>query len=315
MRLPGAFHAYTVFSPLILSRLHNKTRSHAFHLLCHICMDSRVLSNPDILHAVQDALEAIVCQFPDSQKLVSGVGSPSTQDSTTALINSQLSDVVPQLLQRVTHPILQKCLVCAFPSRTPLTAYLQRYLALSFLLYPTTVDVALEDPTIPSLIHRHLDTWPDFRTRKDTNYSFLAARLTLLDVAIGPGLLSVPYRPLTSPVASEAGSSPVMAPLPASQEVKEFNKEVDALAQHIKLLGNSIVEAGAAVDLTILDAKERSERLYYRLQHAVRIGGKKADNVFGDGEDELKQPKMSRFFVKREKPPISTDNREGVFDE
>jgi hypothetical protein len=278
-------------------------------------MDSRVLSNADILHAVQDALEAIVCQFPDNHKLVSGVGSPSTQDSTTTLITSQLSDIVPQLLQHVTHPILQKCLVCAFPTRTPLIAYLQRYLALSFLLYPTTVDVPLEDPTIPSLIHRHLDISPDFQTRKDTDYSFLAARFTLLDIAIGPGLLSVPYQPLTSPMSSEAGSSPVTAPLPASLEVKEFNNEVDALAQHIKLLGNSIVEAGAAVDLTILDAKERSERLYYRLQHAVRVGGKKADNVFGDGEDEEKQPKMSRFFVKREKPMSSRGNENGVFDE
>jgi hypothetical protein len=172
---------------LTLSRLHNKTRSHAFHLLCHICMDSRVLSNADILHAVQDALEAIVCQFPDNHKLVSGVGSPSTQDPTTALIVSQLRDVVPRLLQRITHPILQKSLVCALPTRTPLTAYLQRYLALSFLLYPTTVDVPLEDPTIPSFIHKHLDNSPDFRTRKDTDYSFLAARFTLLDLAIGPG--------------------------------------------------------------------------------------------------------------------------------
>jgi hypothetical protein len=300
---------------LTLSRLHNKTRSHAFHLLCHICMDSRVLSNADILHAVQDALEAIVCHFPDNHKLVSGVGSPSTQDPTTALIVSQLSDVVPQLLQRITHPILQKSLVCALPTRTPLTAYLQRYLALSFLLYPTTVDIPLENPTIPSLIHKHLDNSPDFRTRKDTDYSFLAARFTLLDLAIGPGLLSVPYRPLTSPAPSQASSSPVTAPVPASIEVKEFNKEVDALAQHIKLLGNSIVEAGATVDLTILDAKERSERLYYRLQHAVRVGGKKADNVFGGGDDEEKQPKMSRFFVKREKPLSSRSNMGGVFDD
>ncbi|KAL1600993.1 hypothetical protein SLS59_005659 [Nothophoma quercina] len=137
------------------------------------------------------------------------------------------------------------------------------------------------------------------------------ARISLLDVAIGPGPLTVPYMPLISPPASEAGSSPPLAPTPASSEVKEFNKEVDALCQHIKVLGNSIVETGAALDLTILEAKERCERLFWRLQHAVRIGGKKADNVFGDHEDE-KQQKVRKFFK-----PLSgkTTPRESIFDQ
>lgn len=67
------------------------------------------------------------------------------------------------------------------------------------------------------------------------------------------------------------------------------------MAQHIKLLGNSIVETGAALDFTILTAKERCERLFWRLQHAVRIGGKKEENVFGSSEDG-KQLKVRKFF-------------------
>jgi hypothetical protein len=142
--------------------------------------------------------------------------------------------------------------------------------------------------------------------RTGTDYSHLAARFTLLDIAIGPGPLSVPFSPLISPASSEAGSSPITVPTPSSSEVKAFNEEVDALAQHIKLLGNSIVETGAVLDLTILEAKERCERLYWRLQHAVRIGGKKADNVFGDSE-EAKQPKVRNFF----KP---LPKKESIFD-
>lgn len=146
---------------------------------------------------------------------------------------------------------------------------------------------------------------------KDSNYSFVAARLALLDIAIGPGPLTVPYLPLVSPPPSEAGSPPPLAPTPASSEVKGFNKEVDALAQHIKLLGNSIVETGAALDLTILEAKERCERVFWRLQHAVRIGGKKAENVFGDNEDE-KQLKVRKFF----KPlPKKSTAKGSIFDQ
>lgn len=277
-----------------LDRLHIKARTHAFHLLCHTCLDDRVLLDADVLDPVQDAIEAIVCQYADNHKLTSGVGCPQPDD-VHSLITSQLAHVVPKLLSRITNPLLQANLIRAFPTKSPLTAYLQRHLALSFLFHPIAVDIPLADARLPGLLHTQLESSPHFRMCKDTNYSFVVARLTLLDIAVGPGPLTVPYLPLISPPPSEAGSPPPVAPMPASFEVKEFNKEVDALAQHIKLLGNSIIETGAALDLTILEAKERCERVYWRLQHAVRIGGKKVDNVFGENEEE-KQLKLGKFF-------------------
>ena len=291
-------------------RLHSKARIHAFHLLCHTCLDDRLLLDPDTLNSVQDAMEAVICQYADNHKLTTGVGNPQPDD-LHSLITFQLKHSFPKLLTRVTNPLLQAKLVHAFPTRSPLTAYLQRYLALAFLLHPRTLDIPLADPQLPKLVHSYLETSLHWRMSKDTNYSFVAARISLLDIAIGPGPLTVPYLPLISPPASEAGSSPPLAPTPASSEVKEFNKEVDALCQHIKVLGNSIVETGAALDLTILEAKERCERLFWRLQHAVRIGGKKADNVFGDHEDE-KQQKVRKFFK-----PLSgkTTPRESIFDQ
>lgn len=260
---------------------------------------------PDTLGSIQDAIEAVICQYADNHKLTSGVGI-ALPDDVQSLISSQLTHVVPKLLSRVTNPLLQANLIHAFPIKSPLTAYLQRHLALAFLFHPATVDVPLADPRLPNIIHTHLETSPHYRSNKGTNYSFLTARLTLLDIAVGPGPLAVPYLPLISPPPSDAGSSPILAPAPGSSEVKGFNKEVDALAQHIKLLGNSIVETGAALDLTILEAKERCERIYWRLQHAVRIGGKKAENVFGDDEEE-KQMKVRKFF----KPLPKQDSLKG----
>ncbi|KAF2850921.1 hypothetical protein T440DRAFT_395850 [Plenodomus tracheiphilus IPT5] len=291
--------------------LRTKVRSHALHILFSVCLDSRVLGTAHVLDTIREAIEAITCNFTDYKKLVSGVGSPLPVEEHL-LMQSQLSGVIPQLLSHITDPVLQQKLVCALPAGSPLTAYLQRYLAFSFLIFPGIVDVPLADPKIPQMLHKHLNTAPHFRINKHTNYSHLAARMTLLDISIGPGPLSVPYQPLVSPAPSQADSSPILAPFPDSSEIRDFNKEVDGLAQHIKFLGNSIVEAGAVVDLTILEAKDSTERLCARLEHAVRLGGKKVYNPFGGNDDEERQTKLSRFFSKPKK--LSTPVPRGIFD-
>jgi len=171
------------------------------------------------------------------------------------------------------------------PARSSLTAYFQRYLALSFLLHPKALDTALGSPEVAVLLRAHLEDSSDFHINKNTNYMYLSARLALLDIAIGPGPLVVPYYPLMSPVTSQYGSSPVTVPGPQSSEEKAFNAEVDALAQITKRLSSSIVETGALSDLSRLEAKECSERMYHRLENAVRIGGKKLIDIFGNNDE------------------------------
>jgi hypothetical protein len=267
----------------------------------------------DTLHAVQDAMEAIICNFADNHKLVSGVRGPPPQDDVQFLIASQLNNLVPQLLTRVTHPVLQKNLSCALPAKCPLTAYLQRHLALSFLLHPTPVKMTLTDGKAHDLVLEHIAQSRDFFINKNTDYRHLAARLALLDIAIGPGLLAVPYQPLSSSTSTPADSSPVQAPVPASSEVRQFNEQIDALAQQIKFLGNSIVEAGAVVDITILETKNSIEQMCARLEYASRIGGKKVHNVFG-GEEEDTQPRLNKFFQKARKASPSASSR-GIFNQ
>jgi hypothetical protein len=130
----------------------------------------------------------------------------------------------------------------------------------------------------------------------------LSAHLTLLDIAVGPGPFIVPYYPLISPVTSPEGSSPIIAPGPQSSEEKAFNIEVDALVQRIKLLSNSIVETGVLSDLWRLEAKDCSERLYHRLESAVRIGGKKLVDIFGDSEQVTGTKKMYEWMGFKSKP-------------
>ncbi|KAJ4297620.1 hypothetical protein N0V90_005513 [Kalmusia sp. IMI 367209] len=206
---------------------------------------------------------------------------------------SHLDHLLSSLLPRIKHPVLQRDLVRALPSKSPLTAYLQRHLALSFILYPITITEPLSSPAVLNLIRAHLESSQDFRVTKNSDCASLAARFTLLDIAIGPGPLTVPYEPLISPPASQDASSAIFAPTPSSKDEKDFNREVDALAQQIRLIGNSINVAGAMTDLTRLAANDCCDRLCTRLEHAVRIGGRKLKKVFSKDDEHTEQAKAT----------------------
>jgi hypothetical protein len=180
-----------------------------------------------------------------------------------------------------------------------MAAYFQRHLALAFLLHPTKLDSPLDSPEVLELVHTYLKSSDHYHVIKTTNHTSLAARLTMLDIAIGPGPLQVPYQPLISPSASPDGLTPKAAPWAASVEEKAFNKEIDTLVKRIKLIGNGIIETGAVTDLSRLEAKGCCERLHHRLESAVRIGGMKLKNPFGiDEEQERGKVMFNRFLGK-----------------
>jgi hypothetical protein len=184
------------------------------------------------------------------------------------------------------------------PATSPLTAYCQRYLALAFIFHPQLLDVPLDSPRAATLLRSHLETSADLHVNKDTDYMLLSARLTLLDIGIGPGPMIVPYYPLLSPATSQLDDSPFIAPPgPQSTEEKAFNAEVDALAHLIKHVSSSIVEIGAVSELSRLEAKDCSERLYHRLENAVRIGGRKTIDIFGTN-DEANGVKVMKTWLK-----------------
>jgi len=124
----------------------------------------------------------------------------------------------------------------------------------------------------------------------------LTALILLLDVAIGPGFTTVPYLPYSVPSSGPGTSASTPIPLSSlSAEEKAFNSQIDELVNRIKILANSIIEAGAMTDFARLDAKEASERLYRRLESAVRTRGRKRKVMFGNSEElenggEYKKP-------------------------
>ena len=63
---------------------------------------------------------------------------------------------------------------------------------------------------------------------------------------------------------------------------------------------------------SILDAKDRIERLCARLEYAVKIGGKKGHDIFGTGDEE-KQSKVSKFFFQAREVATPTVKSHGIF--
>jgi len=182
-------------------------------------------------------------------------------------------------------------------------AYFQRHLALAFLICPAELEEPLTSQKIPPLIHSIIDSSQNFEITKDTDYLALAARISLLDITIGPGLSTVPFRTPSNSISSH--ELPISVP-DSSKEIEVFNREIDALAKRIRLLSNNIVELGAIEDLTRLDAKDCCERLYHRLENAVRIGGRKSTNVFDDS-NQLGSKKVFRNWLNRQKTESRSD--------
>ncbi|KAF2737545.1 hypothetical protein EJ04DRAFT_574502 [Polyplosphaeria fusca] len=265
-------------------QLSTETSAHALYLSIILSLDESVISDPSISQELEMAIETLICSISVSE------------------LTSVLVQIVPRILQRITHPVLQNKLVRSLPARSPLTASLQRYVALSFFLHPVALNASLNDAKVISLVHSHLQSSSDFRITKETDYKSLATRLSLLDIGIGPGLGDVPYHPLLSSTASQEISDGPQQRKTMSPQDKAFNREVDSLARHIKYVSNNIVEAGAIGDLTRLDAKDASERLFHRLENVVRIGGRPKKEAFGKSTEHIgSQSLMSKWAALKTK--------------
>ncbi|KAF2202091.1 hypothetical protein GQ43DRAFT_392796, partial [Delitschia confertaspora ATCC 74209] len=251
-----------------------ESRAHALETLLTLSIDDSILADADLSITTQEAVEALLCSIPPPD------------------IPSTLDDLTASLLRRITHPVLQHNLVTSLPTISPLAASLQRQLALSFFLHPTRLDAPLDSPAIPQVVLAHLRNAPIGKITKETDYSSLTASISLLDIGIGPGFTTVPYLPFPTPTpllqdlfspsrSTDAPPPATMSLPPLSAQEKAFNAQIDALAKQVKLLSNDIVEAGAMSNLTKLDAKDASERLFYRLESAVRTRGRKRKVLFG----------------------------------
>lgn len=249
----------------------------SLNILIRLSFDDSVLADGTLQNAIEHSIEALIESITDCD------------------LDRSLRQISSNLVAAVQIPIFQDRLVTSMPCTTPLAHQFQRYVALSFFLSPTPLTEPLTSAALPSIIHTHLSTSPNFQVTPETSYHDLGARISLLDRAIGPGFSALTFLPnkISSPNASL-----VPTPNPGtlqSKEEKAFNESVDMLASSVKWVSNRIID-GRATDMSRCEAKSVCERLYYRLDSAVRTRARRQRGVFGGDGGEGEQRVLGKWF-------------------
>ncbi|KAI9838892.1 MAG: hypothetical protein M1819_004100 [Sarea resinae] len=243
--------------------LTTEAREQTICILARLSLDPSVVDDGNVLVAIEDALTLLIGAVPERE------------------VEDSLSRVGRILVSFVQDPPMRYRLICSLPAFPSRHHTFRRRLALTYffnddLNYLTKpLDSLLRLPDIITYLLR-----PSFCISKDTNYSELAALISILDIGIDDGAC-----PSTTSRTIE--------------EEDDFNSDVDELARSVKRIFTSIVDTGAShMPRTV--AKEVLERVHYRLVYAVRTKEKAKKSIFDSGTLSSREGSdaFARFFSK-----------------
>lgn len=138
---------------------------------------------------------------------------------------------------------------------------------------------SLTEPKLSRTVTRYLLKSRSFRIDRKTDYLALAAKIDLLDLALGAGFSDLNFLELSA-APPTMGQATRMKRDPESKAAEAaFNADVDALEQQLKLIENMIVSAGAEY-MSKIQAKNSIERLCSRLRNTVRTVEWSGEDVF-----------------------------------
>lgn len=142
-----------------------------------------------------------------------------------------------------------------------------------------------------------------YRVSERTDYALLSARISILDVAIGPGFadfatLLTTSRPTSEESTKSAHLSTALLKAPPTPAEVAFNAGVDAVLGALKRISSEIRDAGAA-HMKRTECKTAIERLVVRLEFAVRTRPRPRSTVFGRSvmDHDAERDAMDRFVT------------------
>ncbi|KAK4991261.1 hypothetical protein LTR66_006593 [Elasticomyces elasticus] len=268
-----------------------------------LSIDEGILPDGGLLDAIEDAIAAVVDSMPDAE-----------MENTTESIANLVRTSIP-------HPTLQHTVLTSVPSFTARLHAMKRQLALEFVLgnaedraeghgsrQPT--DVGLFDD-LGVLLDKL-----EYAINEQTDYAVLAARISMMDIAISAGFSKPAFVATTAslprtknsdtdtePELERSGSekpvnrflrASVSALPPPSPEEQAFNLAVDSLVQHLRQTASQIRDSGAS-HMRRTEAKSALEGLACRLEYAVRTRPKPKKGVFGSAA-QGQESSMARFL-------------------
>ncbi|RHZ50447.1 uncharacterized protein CDV56_104861 [Aspergillus thermomutatus] len=245
------------------------TREHLLNILFRLALDISLTSN------------AIVCS--DLEKTITAVMESVPEDTADSLLHRVCTSAYNTFKDSVFQSRLLKHIL---PTSSRIAA-LRCRLALAFLTSdPTRL---AEAPDVMRDLKMIIDLLKDRRfninlhkgkRNPEYDYGELSAVTALLDITIDSGWSELAFS--------------------TKETEKEFNAEVDRLADRVKKIFVSIQDSGAS-HLKRTLAKEALETLHYRIVYSVRSKPRPKKTLFGDfgAEDGRTQGDMRQYVKSR----------------
>ncbi|OGM48336.1 hypothetical protein ABOM_003452 [Aspergillus bombycis] len=225
----------------------------------------------------------------------------------TAVLESISEETADKLVYRVCTSTYETIKDSVFQSRllthilptSSWIAMLRCRLAVAFL----TKDPSplTEEPDVMVYLQRMIDVLKDkrfdvkrYKTKGQPEYDYgeLMATATVLNIAIDSGWSGVDFS--------------------SKDAEREFNSEVDVLADRIKRIFTSIEDSGAS-HLKRTLAKEALEALYYRIIYSVRTKPRPKKSIFGEnGADGQNKKVFDPWKVKIKQDPENPTQQPGT---
>ncbi|QIX00867.1 hypothetical protein AMS68_006384 [Peltaster fructicola] len=208
-------------------------------------LDEHVRATPDMQPEIENALHAVLGS--------SQLDSKDVQSATGEILGHDV--LSPQQMARG---------IATLPVTTAALHHFRRRLALQYML-KTDANIDMTSPATGELILEVLRTNPVLSVNSQTNWALMHWIVQLLDICIDAGFSDFTFMTDT---ALE------------TQEEKRFNKQVDEVSQRLRLIANSIRDAGTS-HLRRTEAKGALDRLVLRIELSVRTRPKRKAAVFG----------------------------------
>ncbi|KAJ0336384.1 hypothetical protein COL922a_008037 [Colletotrichum nupharicola] len=229
-------------------------------MLLRMAADKMVIENPDVLMAHQLALAELVDNVQDG------------------VWNEFCTEICSSLYHGFDKASLRILPLTCMPVTSSKLHELRRRLAVSFFLRDAALADQHPDTTMSLrlVIARVKDS--DFQLSRKTDYADLKAQVLLLDMAVDDGSFT--------------------SNKDDREHEKNFDAEIDDLAQRLKAIWRGINDTGAA-NLTRTEAKSVLEWVGQRLSYSVRTRPPPTQSIFGDQGPSSAKKRRQQDFMKK----------------
>lgn len=260
-------------------RFSNDTQEHIINLLFRLALDVSLTSNALICSDLERTIVAMLDSTAD--EIVCRPSFHKVPYNNRQANTAQLHQIGTTTYNTIKDPLFQSRLLSHIPATSRKIATLRSRLALTFL---TNDPSPLSSP--PETISYLKQTTellkdPRFNVKRfkakgqaEFDYGELAAITALLNVVIDSGWSGLAF--------------------PDQVAERDFNAEVDALADRVKKIFTSIEDSGAS-HLKRTLAKEGLEALHYRIVYSVRSKPRPKKSLLGEHVREDR--KLNRWFT------------------